>query len=134
RSVDRCPWSLDGSWKIGLAFDQWKLDAEQSHQHGDGVVAPESAMSPDNVLGYTYDPTRDTGVAGIAKLPLPPILVAGRRAKRTGRVVAVATETFFVSVVVLARVKLKIGMIFPHVGFKGAILGRTQILRFRDLT
>src|SRR5580704_4164361 len=84
---------------------QRELDTQKSAQHGDGIIAPQSSVTRNNVLGHAHDPTGDTGIAGEFKFPTAPEFLSCWRPNSIGLVLIVTTEFFFVTVVMLAGVK-----------------------------
>src|SRR6476646_1473303 len=61
---------LGNSHHAACAKREFHSKERAKHRHR--VVAPQSSVTPDNVFGHAHDPTRDAGIAGIFKLPLPP--------------------------------------------------------------
>ena len=110
---------------------QWELNAEKSTQHGDGVVAPQSAVAPNYVLWHAYDPAWHPGISGINKLPLPPNFFSGRWADFIRIIVAIAAEAIFMAIVMLARVKTKVRVVFFDIGFERPVLSGSQTRRWR---
>src|SRR6266566_1235233 len=88
-----------------FAACQREFHAKKGAQHRDGVVAPQSSMTPNDVLWHPHDPIRYAGVAGIFKFPLPPEFLSRRRMDITRSVFPIATGVAFMTIVVLARVK-----------------------------
>src|SRR5439155_23758763 len=101
---------------------QREFDAKKGAQHCNGVVAPQSSMTPNNVLGHADDPTRYAGVAGINKFPPSPEFLSCRRLDRTGIVVGIATGAFLVTVVTVAGVKCIVWMVLFEIGFECSVL------------
>src|SRR5205823_12208294 len=105
---------------------QRKFHAKERAEHRNRVVAPQTSMTPDNVFRHAYDPTGHAGVAGILKFPLSPEFFSRRWMDVTGTVIPIATEAAFMTIVVLARVKGKIGMVLLDIGFECPVLSRSQ--------
>ena len=87
------------------AWAKREFHSKERAKHSHRVVAPQSSVTPDNVFGHAHDPTRDAGIAGIFKLPLPPKFFSGRWMDSTWAVLPTAAEILFMAIVVLARVK-----------------------------
>ena len=111
---------------MSFARPQRELDTQKSAQHGDGIVAPQSSVTRNNVLGHAHDPTGDAGIAGIFKFPSSPDFLSCRWPEGIGIVLVVATEFFFVTVVMLAGVKCIIGVVIFHIGFKSPVMSFFQ--------
>src|SRR5437667_2009760 len=108
-----------------LAADQREFDSKKRCQHRDGVVAPQSSVFPNNVLGDAHDPTGHASIAGVFKFPSSPALGRGWM-DLTGSVIAVVTEGVAVRLGMLARVKCKIRVVFLEVGLEGRVLSCSQ--------
>src|SRR6266496_113074 len=102
---------------------------ERAH-HRNRVVAPQSSVAPDNVFGHAHDPTGDASVTGVFKFPPPPEFFSRRWMDLTGTVIPIAAEAAFMTIVALARVKRKIGMVLLDVGFESPVLSRAQTRRW----
>ena len=94
----------------------------KSTEHGNGIVAPYAHVTPNNVLGNTYDRARYSSITGINKLPPPPKFSSRRRADHTRIIVGIVAEAIFMTVVPLARVKGVVLQVLPDVGFEGPIV------------
>src|SRR5262249_48574688 len=81
---------------------QGKMHAVKGAKHRNRVIAPQSAVTPNDVLRHTYYPTRHMRISTVDKLPATPVFVAGRRTRLTGIVILAATELFLVTVILLA--------------------------------
>src|SRR5262249_33220263 len=103
---------------------QGKMHAVKRAEHGYRVVAPQSAMTPNDLLRHTYYPARHMGIATVDKLPLLPVLVATCRTRLIGIVIWTATELFFMTVVLFAREKDPTVHVLPDVGFEGPVFVR----------
>src|SRR5262245_7994458 len=60
---------------------QGKMHTVKSAEHGYRVVAPQSAMTPNDLLRHTYYPAGHMGIATVDKLPSLPVLIATRRTR-----------------------------------------------------
>jgi hypothetical protein len=100
----------------------------------DGVIAPQSAVTPNYLLWYAHDPARYAGISGINKLPPPPNFPSCRWADFIGIIVTIAAEAIFVAIVMLARVKSIVWVVFLDIGFKSPVLISSQTRRSRGLT
>src|SRR5215469_510677 len=85
-----------GVWSIGNTCPlrrsgetcciQGKMHAVKSAEHGYRVIAPQSAVTPNDVLRHTYYPTRHMGITTVDELPPTPVFIASRRTRLTGSV------------------------------------------------
>src|SRR5208337_5615084 len=107
------------------------MNAKKSSQHGDGVVAPQSAVTPNYLLWNAHDPERHAVIASINKLPPPPNFPSCRRTDFIGIIIAISAETIFMAVVMLVRIKLIVRMVFCEVGFERPVLNGSQTRRRR---
>src|SRR5262249_37073108 len=103
---------------------QRKMHTVKSAEHGYRVIAPQSAVTPNDLLWHAYDPARDMCIASVDKLPASPIFVSSGRALLTWSVIGTATELFFVAVVLFAGEKGSAAQVSPYVGFEGPVLIR----------
>ena len=103
---------------------QGKMHTVKSAEHGYRVIAPQSAVTPNDILRYAHDPARDVGVPAVDKLPSLPVLVSSGRACLIRVVVWAVTEFFFVTVVLFAREKGSAAQILTYIGFEGPVLIR----------
>src|ERR1700720_3151558 len=74
---------------------QRELDTQKSAQHGDGIIAPQSSVTRNNVLGHAHDPAGDPGVSGEFKFPSPPDFLSCWRPDGVGLILIITTEFFF---------------------------------------
>src|SRR5262249_42729637 len=93
-------------------------------EHGYGVVAPQSAVTPNDILRYAYYPAGHMRIATIDKLPSPPVLVASGRTRLIRIVIRAATELFFMTVVLFAGEKRSAMHVLPNVGFESPVFVR----------
>src|SRR5262245_31191031 len=100
------------------------MHAIKSAKHRNGVVAPQPAVTPNDLLRHPDDPTGNTGVATINKLPALPVFIAGCRAHLTRIVIRAATELLFMTVIFFAGKKGSTADILPHVGFESPVFVR----------
>src|SRR5271165_5203807 len=105
--------------------------SKKSSQHGDGVVAPQPAVTPNYLLRNAHDPERHAVIFGINKLPPPPNFVSCRLTNFIGIIIAISAETIFMAVVMLARIKLIVRVVFCEVGFERPVLKGSQTRRRR---
>src|SRR5271166_810872 len=108
--------------------------SKKSSQHGDRVVAPSSAVTPNYLLRNAHDPERHAVISGINKLPPPPNFISCRWADFIGIIIAISAETIFMAVVMLARIKLIVRVVFCEVGFERPVLKGSQTRRRRAFT
>ena len=101
---------------------QRELNAEKSTHHRNGVVAPQSAVAPDNLFRHAYDPAGYTVVSGKDKLPSSPNFVSGSWADFIRVIVSVVAETILVAVVMLTCVEGVVWVIFSNIGFERSIV------------
>ena len=59
---------------------QGKMHTVKSTEHRYRVIAPQSAVTPNDLLRYAYDPAGHTRIAGVYKLPTLPVFVSCGRA------------------------------------------------------
>src|SRR5215471_14137601 len=90
-------------------------------EHGHRIVAPQSAVTPNDLFGHAHNPAGNVGIASVNKLPALPIFIV-RSGRFTWTVSVAATIFFLVSVVFLAREKRSVVHVLPNIRFKGAIL------------
>src|SRR5271166_2683981 len=110
---------------------QREMYSKKSSQHGDGVVAPQPAVTPNYLLRNAHDPERHASISSINKLPPPPNFPSCRRTNFIGIVIAISAETIFMAVVMLARIKLIVRVVFCEVGFERPVLKGSQARRRR---
>src|SRR5271166_5426107 len=108
------------------------MNAKKSSQHGDGVVAPQSAVTPYYLLWQAHDPERHAVIASVNKLPLPPNFPSCRRTDFIGIIIAISAETIFMAVVMLACIKLIVRVVFCEIGFERPVLKGSQTRRRRS--
>jgi hypothetical protein len=111
---------------------QRKMNAKKSSQHSDGIVAPQSAVTPIYLLRHAHDPERHAVITSINKLPPPPNFPSCRWADFIGIIIAISAETIFMAVVMLACIKLIVRVVFCEVGFKRPVLKGSQTRRRRS--
>src|SRR4029453_8421561 len=96
----------------------------KSGEHGYRVVAPQSPVTPNDVLRYAHDPARHTGIAGVNKLPPAPVFLPRGRTRLIRIVIWTGTKWFFVTVVLLAGEKGSVAYVLPKVGLERSVLIR----------
>src|SRR5262249_23021161 len=55
---------------------QRKMHTVKRAKHRNGVVAPQSSMTPNNLLRHTYYPAGHMGIATVDKLPATPVFIS----------------------------------------------------------
>src|SRR6266436_8398016 len=60
---------------------QGKMHTVKGAEHRYRVIAPQSSVTPNDVLRYTYDPARHTCIAAVDKFPTAPGFISSRRAR-----------------------------------------------------
>jgi hypothetical protein len=101
------------------------MHAEKSAQHGDGVVAPESAVTPNNILWHPHNPAWHAGITRINESPPSPNFFSGRWPDLIGVIAAIAAETVFVAIVTFTGVKDLVLHVLPDIGFECPVLLRS---------
>ena len=96
----------------------------KSAEHRHRIIAPQTSVTPYDVLRYAYDPAGHTCIASVDKLPTAPVFVSCRRARLIGIVLWTATELFFVTIVFFAGEKGSAAHVLSNIGFEGAVLIR----------
>src|SRR5262252_655112 len=74
---------------------QRKVNAVKGAKHRNRVVAPQSAMTPNDVFRHTDYPTWHMSISTVDKLPSLPVLVATCRTRLIRIVIWTATELLF---------------------------------------
>src|SRR5215831_16748015 len=100
------------------------MHAVKSTKHRNGIVAPQSAVTPDDVLRHSYYPTRHMRISTVNKLPATPVLVASARTGLIRIVIWTATELLFVAVVHFAGEKRSVVHVLTYISFEGPVLIR----------
>src|SRR5215831_14651395 len=103
---------------------QREMHAIKSAEHGYRVIAPQSAVTPNDLLGYAYNPARHMGIAAVDKLPALPVFISSWRARLIRVVIRAATELFFVTIVLFAGEKGSAAHVLPYIGLEGPVLIR----------
>src|SRR5277367_1614052 len=101
----------------------------KSAEHGNGIVAPYSHVTPNNVLRNAHDPAGHPSISGIDKVPSPPKFSSRRRADHTGIIVGVVAEMVFMTIVPLARIKGIVLQVMSDIGFERSIVCGFQTRR-----
>src|SRR5262245_10099572 len=96
----------------------------KSTEHGYRVIAPQSAVTPNDLLRDAYDPAWHMGISTVDKLPSLPVLIATRRTRLIRIVIRTATELFFVAIVRFAGEKRSAVQVLPNVRFEGPVFIR----------
>ena len=100
------------------------MHAVKSAEHRYRVIAPQSAMTPNDFLRYADDPAGHTRIASVYKLPTLPVFVSCGRACLIRIVLWTRTELFFVTIVLFAGEKGSAADILFNIGFEGPVLIR----------
>ena len=103
------------------------MHAKKSTQHGDGVVAPESAVTPNDILGHPNNPAWYTGITRINELPPSPKFFPSRWPVFIGIIAAISAETVFVAIVTFAGIKDLVLNVLPDIGFECSVLLGSEI-------
>ena len=103
---------------------QGKMHAVKSAEHRYRVIAPQSAVTPNDLLRYTHDPAGHTRIAGVYKLPTLPVFVSCGRACLIWIVLRTLTEWFFVTIILFAGEKGSAADVLSKIGFEGPVLIR----------
>src|SRR6476469_7232026 len=93
-------------------------------EHRYRVIAPQSAVTPNDFLRYAHDPAWHACIAGVHKLPTLPVFVSCGRACLIWIVLRTGTELFFVTIVLFAREKGSAAHVLSKIGFEGPVLIR----------
>ena len=96
----------------------------KSAEHRYRVIAPQSSVTPNNLLGYAHDPAGHTRITGIHKLPTLPVFVSCGRARLIRIVIWTGTEWFFVTIILFAGEKGSAAHVLSNIGFEGPVLIR----------
>src|SRR5215467_4787067 len=96
----------------------------KSAEHGYRVIAPQSAVTPNDLLRHAYDPARNMRIASVDKLPTAPVFLSSGRARLAGSVIGTTTELFFMTIVLFAGEKHSVTHVLPDIGFEGPVLVR----------
>ena len=110
------------------------MHAEKSAQHCYGVVAPQSAVTPNDILWHPNNPAWYAGISRINELPPPPNFFSARWSVLIGIIVAIAAETVFMAIVTFTGIKDLVSHVFLDIGFERPVLIGSQIRRRRGLT
>src|ERR1044072_6787397 len=94
----------------------------KSTEHGYRVIAPQSAVTPNNFLRHAYNPAGHTCIASVDKLPTVPVFVSCWRTRLIWVVIRTTTELFFVTIVFLARKEGSAADVLPYIGFESPVL------------
>src|SRR5947208_3018544 len=100
------------------------MHAVKSAEHRYRVIAPQSAVTPNDFLRYAHDPAGHACIASVHKLPTLPVFVSCGRASLIWIVLRTATELFFVTVILFAGEKGSAAHILLNIGFEGPVLIR----------
>src|SRR5207253_9001001 len=103
---------------------QEKMHTVKSAEHRYRVIAPQSSVTPNDLLRYAYNPTRHTRIASVDKLPTLPVFVSCGRARLIRIVIGTATELFFVTIILFAGEKGSAADVSPNIGFESPVLIR----------
>jgi hypothetical protein len=101
------------------------MHTEKSAQHGDRVVAPQSAMTPNDILWHSNNPAWHPGITRINELPPPPNFFSGRWPNFIGIIGPIPAETVFVAIVTFTGVKDLVLHVLPDIGFECPVLLRS---------
>src|SRR5947207_10047616 len=103
----------------------------KSAEHRYRVIAPQSSVTPNDLLRHSYDPAGHTSVAAVDKLPTLPVFVSCGTARHIGIILWTRTELFFVAIVLFAGEKGSGAHVSSNVGFEGQVLIRPACRRPR---
>jgi len=103
---------------------QGKMYTVKSAEHRYRVIAPQSSVTPNDLLWYTHDPAGNTCIAAVDKLPTAPVFVSCGRTCLTGIVFRTLTELFFVTIVLFAGEKGSAVHVLSNIGFESPVLIR----------
>src|SRR5215472_10197104 len=92
-------------WDRSAFCIQGKMHAVKSTEHRNGIVAPQSAVTPNDLLRHSYDPAGHMGISTVDKLPSTPVFVSSARTRLIRIVIWTATELVFVAIVRFAGEK-----------------------------
>src|SRR6476469_3906733 len=93
-------------------------------EHRYRVIAPQSAVTPNDFLRYAHDPAGHACIASVHKLPTLPVFVSCGRARLIRIVLWTGTELFFMTIVLFAGEKGSAAHILFNIGFEGPVLIR----------
>src|SRR4029077_165233 len=103
---------------------QGKMHTVKGAEHRYRVIAPQSSVTPNDVLWYAHDPAGHTCIASVDKLPTAPVFVSCRRARLIRIVLWTAAELFFVPIVLFAGEKDSAAHVLPNIGLEGPVFIR----------
>src|SRR4030095_11654913 len=98
------------------------MHAVKSAKHRYRVIAPQSSVTPNDLLWYAYDPAGHTCITSVDKLPTAPVFVSCWRTRLIRIVIWTATELLFVTIVLLAGEKGSAQHVLSNIGFEGPVL------------
>src|SRR6476660_2642908 len=93
-------------------------------EHRYRVIAPQSAVTPNDLLRYTHDPAGHTRVAAVDKLPTLPVFVSCGRACVIWIVFRTLAELFFVTIILFAGEKGSAAHVLTNIRFERPVLIR----------
>src|SRR5215471_12530102 len=121
-------WSIGNTCPLRRSSEtcciQGKMHTVKSAEHGYRVIAPQSAVTPNDFLRYAYDPARDACIASVDKFPATPVFLSSWRTRLARSVIGTSTELFFVTIVLLAGEKHSTMHVLSNVGFEGPVFIR----------
>ena len=79
-------------------------------------------MTPNDFSRNAPEPARYPGISGINKLPPPPNLFSGAWANLIGVIRTIVAEAILVTIVVLARIKSVVWVVYFDIGFDSPVL------------
>src|SRR6267142_4621137 len=91
----------------------------ESTEHRYRVIAPQSAVTPNDFLGHAHDPVRHARIAAVDKLTTLPVFVSCGRTCLIRIVIRTRTEWFFVTVILFAGEKGSAAHVLSKIGFEG---------------
>src|SRR6476660_6124921 len=91
-------------------------------EHRYRVIAPQSAVTPNDLLRYAHDPAWHTCIASVDKLPTLPVFVSCGRARVIRIVIWTPTELFFVTIILFAGEKGSAVRVLSKIRFEGTVL------------
>jgi hypothetical protein len=101
------------------------MHTEKGAQHGNRVVAPQSAVTPNDILWNPDNPAWDPGITRIDELPPPPNFFSGSWPNFIGTIGAIPAEFVFVSIVTFTGVERLILHVLSDIGFECLVLLRS---------
>ncbi len=96
----------------------------KSAEHRYRVIAPQSSVTPNDLLRYAHYPAGHTRIAAVDKLPTLPVFVSCGRTRLIWIVIRTATELFFVTIILFAGEKGSAAHVLSNIGFEGPVLIR----------